>query len=169
MATKLLLLKDVECLGRSGDIVSPASGYARNFLIPQKLGIIADKQALLKQQRLKDERIKRAVIDKKESQEISERIQGISLTTVVKVDHDGHMYGSVAVADIIRLLHDSVQVELDKKSILLNHPIKTTGVHTIEVRLKEDVNASFNLKVMSEEAHRKAQEEESSKSQESSS
>lgn len=164
MATKLLLLKDVECLGRSGDIVSTAAGYARNFLIPQKLGIIADKQALLKQQRLKDERTKKAIIDKKESQEVSERIQGVTLTTIVKVDHEGHMYGSVAIADIIRLLHDTVQVELDKKCIQLSHPIKATGMHTIEVKLKEDVNASFILNVISEEAHRKAQEE-SSKSE----
>ncbi len=159
MATKLLLLEDVDVLGRSGEIVNVRPGYARNFLIPQGLAVIADKRALRLQERLQEERKKKALVDKKESEEVAARIEGATLTAIVKVDHEGHMYGSVTLAEIASLLEEQQQVSIDKKSIQLKHPIKTTGVHTIPVKLKEGVTASFHLKVMSEEGHRASMEE----------
>ena len=104
MANKLLLLEDVEALGRSGDIVGVKPGYARNFLLPQGLAIIADKRALRMQARLQEERRNRAIVDRKESEELAAKLEGQNLTTIVKVDHDGHMYGSVNVADVADLL-----------------------------------------------------------------
>ena len=159
MAARLLLIEDVEALGRSGDIVSVKPGYARNFLLPQGLAIVADKSALRKQERLKQEREKKAVVDRKESEELAARIEGMTLTTVVKVDHDGHMYGSVTATEILHLLEENARVQLEKKSIALKHPIKETGVHSIPVKLKEGVTANFTLKVMSEEGHRASLEE----------
>lgn len=163
MATKLLLIEDVEALGRSGEIVNVKPGYARNFLLPQGLAVIADKKALRQQERLREERRKKAVEDKKEATEIAARIEGVTLTTVVKVDHEGHMYGSVNAHEIVHMLQEQQNVELDKKSIQLKHPIKATGVHPIPVKLKEGVTASFNLKVMSEEGYRASQEEQAEK------
>lgn len=159
MATKLLLIEDVEALGRSGDIVTVKPGYGRNFLLPQGLAIIADKKAMRQQERLMEERKKKAAEDKKESEEVAARVEGITLTTVVKVDHEGHMYGSVTSHEIAHLLREQHQFELEKKSIQLKTAIKTTGVHTITVKLKEGVTASFNLKVMSEEGFKTSQEE----------
>lgn len=161
MATKLLLIKDVEALGRSGDIVSVKPGFGRNYLLPQKLAVIADKKALQQQERLVEERKKRAESDKKESNELADKINGITLTTTVKVDHDGHMYGSVNAHDIAELLQEQQKVELDKRQIQLKHPIKATGVHEISVKLKEGVVASFHLKVMTEEQLSQSQEEQS--------
>jgi large subunit ribosomal protein L9 len=151
MAAQLLLLEDVEALGRSGEIVNVKPGYARNFLLPQGLAVTANKHALRMQERLKEERLKRAISDKKEAEELASKIEGITLSKVVKVDHEGHMYGSVTQADVLHLIQDHAKVELDKKSVLLKHAIKSTGVHAITVRLKEGVTATFNLKVMSEE------------------
>ena len=159
MATQVLLLEDVNALGRSGEVVKVKPGYARNYLLPQKLAVVADQRTLHMQQRLKDEREKRALVDKQESQEISTRIEGITLTQVVKVDHEGHMYGSVTVADIAQLLKDTTHVEIDKKSIALKHAIKATGVHDVLIKLKEGVSATVHLKVLSEENHRLATEE----------
>lgn len=159
MATKLLLIEDVEALGRSGEIVGVKPGYARNFLLPQGLAVIADKRALRQQERLKEERQKKAVEDKKESDAVATRLEGVTLITVVKVDHEGHMYGSVTAHEIADLLQEQKNVELDKKSIQLKHAIKATGVHTIPVKLKEGVTTSFTLKVMSEEGYRASQEE----------
>jgi len=159
MATKLLLIEDIEAVGRSGEIVSVKPGYARNFLLPQRLAIIADKQALRRQERLREERQKRAIADKKESDKVAARLGGISLTTVVKVDHEGHMYGSVTTHEIVHLLQEQQNIKVDKKDIQLKHAIKTTGVHLIPVKLKEGVVASFSLKVMSEEGYRASQEE----------
>jgi large subunit ribosomal protein L9 len=159
MATKLLLLEDVEALGRSGEIVNVKPGYARNFLLPQGLAVTADKHTLRMQERLKDERNKRALADKEESEAIAAKIEGMTLTQVVKVDQEGHMYGSVTVADIVALIQDQAQVELEKRAIQLKHPIKTTGVHGVVVKLKEGVTANLHVKVMSEEGHRAAMEE----------
>ncbi|WP_068468177.1 50S ribosomal protein L9 [Candidatus Protochlamydia phocaeensis] len=159
MATQLLLLEDVEALGRSGEIVNVKPGYARNFLIPQGLAVLASKQALRMQERLQEERSKKAAIDKEESEAIAAKIQDISLTKVVKVDQEGHMYGSVTSTEIVQLLLDQAHVEVEKRAVQLKHPIKTTGVHEIAIKLKEGVTASFNLKVMSEEGHRAAMEE----------
>ncbi len=159
---QLLLLEDVEALGRSGEIVNVKPGYARNFLLPQGLAVIANKNALRMQERLKEERQKRAIADKQESDAIAAKIEGVSLVKVVKVDHEGHMYGSVTVADIVHLIQEHTQVELEKKAIQLKHAIKTTGIHAVVVKLKEGVSANFNLKVMSEEGHRASLEEQAS-------
>jgi large subunit ribosomal protein L9 len=160
MATQYLLLEDVEGLGHSGEVVKNIKpGYVRNFLLPKKLVVIADKRTLRLQEKLKEQRQQKRLLDKQESDAVAARVEGLTLTKVVKVDHDGHMYGSVTVADIIHLLLDHVQVELDKKCIQLKHAIKTTGIHSISLKLKEGVTASFNLKVISEEGQKAEQAE----------
>lgn len=152
MATKLLLIDDVEDLGRKGDIVSVRPGYARNFLLPRGSGIIADKNALRMQDRLQEERKKKAQHDKEESEKIATNLETVTLTTIVKVDHDGHMYGSVTSTDIVHLLHGQAGIELEKRSVALKHPIKETGDHTIHIKLKEGVATTVILKVVPEEA-----------------
>lgn len=154
MQKKLLLLEDVDGLGRKGDIVTARPGYTRNYLLPQKLVVIADPQTLRMQTRLKEERQKQAVIDKKESEEQAAKIEGITLSITVKVDHDGHMYGSVSALDIINLVQEQQKVELERRSVQLHHPIKETGVHTIKFKLKEGVTAACTLKVVPEEVER---------------
>lgn len=151
MAQKLLLLEDVEALGRSGDVVSVRPGYARNFLLPKKLAIIADRNALRLQAELQESRKQQAILDKKESEEIAQRFTDLTLETIVKVDHEGHMYGSVTSLDIAHLLQNQASITLEKRFIQLPHPIKETGVHTIKVKLKEGVAATFVLKVIPEE------------------
>lgn len=147
MANKLLLLEDVEALGRSGDIVGVKPGYARNFLLPQGLAIVADKKALRMQAKLQEERQKKAVVDRKESEDLAEKIEGQNITTIVKVDHDGNMYGSVSSSDVADLLGEKMAIHLEKRSIQLKHAIKAIGVHTIHVKLKEGVQATFNLTI----------------------
>src|ERR1700754_3063379 len=142
MATKLLLIEDVDVLGRSGDVVNVRAGYARNFLLPQGLAIIADKNTLRKQERLREERIKRAAVDRKESEELAQKIEGQVIRTTVKVDHDGHMYGSVSAHDIAHLIKDQLSIELEKHSIQLKHAVKETGSKNITIKLKEGVTAS---------------------------
>jgi large subunit ribosomal protein L9 len=153
MAYKLLLLDDVETLGRSGDIVNTRPGYARNFLLPRGLAVVADKNTLRKQARLQEERNKKATADKQESEEHANRIKDLTVTTIVKVDHDGHMYGSVTSTDIIRLLEEQSSVVLEKRAIQLSHAIKEVGVHTIKVKLKEGVATSFVLTILPDESH----------------
>lgn len=152
MANKLLLIEDVENLGRSGDLVSVKPGFARNFLLPQGFAIPATKQALNMRKRLQEEREKKAIEDKAEAETIVGKLTDAVLTFIVKVDHEGHMYGSVTTADIVHQLAEKHNVHLEKRQIVLKHPVKELGVYTIPVKLKEGIMGSFSLKVISEEA-----------------
>lgn len=147
MPNKLLLIDDVESLGRSGDIVSVKPGYARNFLLPMGFAVVANKATLKMQARLQEERLQKAIQDKQESTELAARLEGQVLSTIVKVDHEGHMYGSVSSGDIVHLLQQQLSLDLEKRAIQLKHAIKEIGVHQIHVKLKEGVTASFSLKV----------------------
>jgi large subunit ribosomal protein L9 len=149
MQNQLLLLEDVEDLGRSGDVVSVKPGYSRNFLVPQKKAVVADTFTLRLQARLKSERAQRAVQDKAESEAMAEKVNGMVLTTEVKVDPDGHMYGSVAAVDIVRLF-DEAGVKLERRNIVLVHPIKSLGSHAIHLKLKEGVPAQVTLNIVAE-------------------
>lgn len=156
---EVLLIEDVESLGRSGEIVRVRPGYARNYLIPQGYGMAATKGALLLQERLVAERAKKAQIDKAEAEKHAEQIVGLNATHVVKVDQEGHMYGSVTQGDIAELLNQQLNLGLEKRAVQLKHPIKTTGIHNVQVKLKEGVLAQLTLKVMSEEGFEASQEE----------
>lgn len=149
---KVLLLKDVEKLGRGGDVVTVQPGYARNFLLPKGVAILADKNALRLQEKLQEERRKQAAIDMKESEALAERLKAVTLVVEVKVDPEGHMYGSVSVNDITSLLEGQEKITLDKQAFQIAAPIKSTGVHQVEVKLKEGVIAAFALKIIPEGA-----------------
>ncbi len=146
MQNQLLLLEDVESLGRCGDIVSVKPGYARNFLIPKKKALVADKRALNMRARLVEKRQQQAVVDLADAQALAARIAELNFEIEVKVDPEGKLYGSVTVPDIIKLFENQ-GVALEKKNIVLPHPIKEVGVHTIALKLKEGVTASFALAV----------------------
>ena len=149
MGNQLLLIEDVEDLGKKGEIVAVKPGYARNFLLPQQKAVIADKYTLRLQARLLEERAKQAVVDKKEAEGLAERINGMQLSIEVKVDAEGHMYGSVSVADILRLF-EKEGIVLTRRSVLLAQPIKALGQATLNLKLKEGVPASCTLHVIRE-------------------
>ena len=149
MQNQLLLIKDVDSVGRSGDIVTVRPGYARNFLLPQKLAVVADKYTLKLQAKLQEERSKQAEIDTKESLLMAERIQNLELSMITKVDPDGHMYGSVSATDIMKLLENE-GIVLERKNVVLPQPIKAIGDHKISLKLKEGIPAAFSLKIISD-------------------
>lgn len=149
MPLQLLLLDDVDELGRSGDVVNVKPGYARNFLIPQKKAVPANKHALRMQAKLQEERAKRAEVDRRESEEMAMKHSDIELHTIVKVDPEGHMYGSVSALDIAMLFGEK-GIKLERKHIVLPHPIKTVGTHRLNAKLKEGVMMPFVLIVESD-------------------
>ncbi len=153
MAIKLLLIQDVEDLGRSGDVIERVKpGYARNYLLPQGFAVIADANTLRRQSKLKESRLLKAAEDLKEAQEVAKALESISLSISVKVDHEGHMYGSVTQLDIVHMLAEQHKISIEKRNVLLVHPIKTTGIHPISIKLKEGVPAAVTLTVIPEDA-----------------
>ncbi|CRX38402.1 50S ribosomal protein L9 [Estrella lausannensis] len=150
MATKLLLIEDIEDLGRSGDLVSVREGYARNFLLPRGAAVIADKNAIRRQAALQEARRLQAIEDKKDAEVLAAKLEPITIHSIVKVDHEGHMYGSVTAHDICKQMEVEHGIHLEKRYVQLKHPVKALGIHKIELRLKEGVPASITLKISAE-------------------
>lgn len=147
MAQKILLLEDVENVGRKGEVASVKPGYAYNFLIPQGFALVANRTALRRQAKLQEERRIRAEVDRKEAVDLAAKVEGELLEIEVKVDHEGHMYGSVSVLDIIERLKLKTGLELEKKMVQLKQPIKEIGVFDVTIRCKEGVTAQIHVKV----------------------
>jgi large subunit ribosomal protein L9 len=101
------------------------------------------------QARLQEARAKKAVEDKQEAETLAGKIEGYVVKTEVKVDPDGHMYGSVTSLDVLRLLQ-AEGFELERRSVHLLQPIKATGIHQISLRLKEGVTSTIQLKIVPE-------------------
>lgn len=149
MKQQYLLIEDVEDIGRSGEIISVKPGFARNFLVPQKKALLATEHVLRMQTKLQEERLKKAAVDKKEAEELAAKIEGISLKTVVKVDPEGHLYGSVGAAEILPLFAKE-GIKLEKKNIGSNLHIKTLGAHVLTLKLKEEITCKYTLHVESD-------------------
>lgn len=150
MKQQLLLLEDVEDLGKKGEIVSAKPGYVRNYLLPQGFAVVANSNTLRKQERLREEREKQAIVDRKEAEELSQQITAVSPIEIhVKVDPEGHMYGSVSAGDIAQLFQEK-GLPVERKYVQLTRPIKGTGVHPLTLKLKEGILVSCQLHIIPE-------------------
>ncbi len=145
----VLLIKDVENLGREGDVVAVADGYARNYLVPRKIAMIASAETIKLQEKIRAERVAREAAEQRDFEELAERLSNVSVTTPVKVGEDEQLYGSVTTQDIAELLKQE-GFEIDRKKIVLENPIKALGVYAIEIRLHPEVTATVKLWVVKE-------------------
>lgn len=146
---RIVLREDVEKLGRRGEIVDVAPGYARNFLLPKGKALHATDGNL---KRVEQERRKFAVRlarEKEDAAAVARRLAGISCTIVRKVGENDQLYGSVTPSDIAEYLVKE-GVELDKRRILLEEPIKALGIYTIPVKLHPEVNGEIRVWVVKE-------------------
>lgn len=146
---ELLLLKDIEKLGKEGEIVKVADGYARNYLIPKKLGIAATRGATDIQKSLHRKRIARAQAELDASRELATTIEALSCTISAKVGEEEKLFGSVTASDVADALRKE-GIELDKKKIILDAPIKALGIYSVKVRLHPEVEATLKLWVVKE-------------------
>ena len=142
---KLLLLEDIRNLGRKGDLVQAKPGFVRNFLLPMKKALVADKQTIRLQETLKKERIAQAAADKKNAEILAKKLKGQTFTMTEKSDSLGHLYGSVTALDIAKLLEKEEGLKIERKNVILLKPIKLVGKYPINLKLSEDVPASFML------------------------
>lgn len=148
--TQVLLLENMPKLGYKGDVVKVKSGFARNFLIPQRKGHVADKTTIALQEKLREERRQQLEAERKEDQELMAKVDDKLITVAANADEESKLYGSITAQDIASLLSQQLDVELPKKAIHLNEPIKSLGVFTIEVKLREGIEGSIRLKVVAQ-------------------
>jgi len=154
---KVILQKDVANLGDAGDTKEVANGYARNYLLPKKLVIVANessKRAIEHQNKLiKLKKEKR----KKVSEKVAESLKGISLSFDVQVGEEGKLFGSVTSMDISKKLAES-NFQIDKRKILLEAPLKSVGEHTVKIKLEEGMVAEITVKIDGPEPEEKPAE-----------
>ena len=144
---QVILLEDVERLGRKGETVKVARGYARNYLIPRKLALMdtpGNRKAFENLKIVEKVRVSR---EKRDAEIIASRLERVSLTTVVQAGEDDKLFGSVTSNDIAELLAKE-GFETDKKEILLEEPIRRLGVYTVGVKVHPEVDAKVKLWVV---------------------
>lgn len=143
---KVILIEEMRGLGSRGDVVSVKDGYARNFLIPKKLAREATRGNL---KAVEQERKKWALLANQErdaAQKAADSVKGIKITVTKRVGEHGQLFGSVTANEIADALH-AKGIEVDKRRIELGHPIKTLGLHDVEVKLHKDVAALIQVEV----------------------
>ena len=143
---KVVLLQDVKALGKKGDVVEVKEGYAKNMLLPKKLGIEATPKAL------NDLKLQKANADKKAAEalaaakELAAKLESVPVKVAVKMGAGGKVFGSVSTKEIAEAIQKEMGLEVDKKKISADGAIKDAGTYTVNVKLHPEVTA--NVKVL---------------------
>jgi large subunit ribosomal protein L9 len=147
---KVILKEDIPKLGRMGETVQVARGYGRNYLIPQGKAIQATSKNLkaLGHERMLIQR--KADLVRKEAEGLAGKISGLTLTLTRKVVDEDKLYGSVSVSDISQALEEA-GVEIERKLIRLDEPIKSLGEFQVSIKVHADVTAELTVQVVKEE------------------
>jgi large subunit ribosomal protein L9 len=148
---EVILKENVKGLGAIGEVVKVKPGYARNFLVPQGLAATASERNLKELEHHKRQLTRKAEKLSQEAADIKARIEAVSCSFVHKAGEEGKLFGSVTTMEIAEALANQ-GVEVDRRKILLDQPIKNLGEHEVEIKLNAGVNAVVKVSVVSEEA-----------------
>ena len=145
---KVILLQDVKSLGKKGEIVTVSDGYARNALLPKKLGVEANNKNLndLKLQKRYEEKVAKEIYDN--AVELSKVVEEQKVVIKVKCGEGGRLFGTVSTKEIVAAAKTQVNLELDKKKMQLSDPIKALGMYEIPVKLHPKVTAKLSVQVV---------------------
>lgn len=143
----IVLLEDVKALGKKGQIVKVNDGYARNFILPKKLGVEATSKNLndLKLQKANADKI--AADQLAAAKELAEHIGKLSISLTMKAGEGGKAFGSVSSKEIAAAAADQLKLDIDKKKMVLPEPLKTFGTHEVPIKLHKDVTAKLAVKI----------------------
>lgn len=144
---KVILKQDVKGLGKKDEIVNASDGYAKNYLIPRGIAVVAStgnvNEAVNKQ---------KAIAEKKQreldtAKDFAAKLDGKTVTIKAKAGESGKLFGAISNKDIADAIKSQYKVEIDKKKIVLNDPIKTAGNHEVEIRIYAGVITKVNVKI----------------------
>ena len=145
----VILLEDVPSLGKAGDTVKVSEGYGRNYLIPQKKAVFATEKnmkALGHQKRQVQDRLGKV---KKDAEKLAQEIHNLSCTFTKQAGESGKLFGSVTSMDIEGFLKEN-GIEVDRKKIMLEEPLKSLGMFTVPIKLHADIVANLKVWVVQE-------------------
>ena len=145
---EILLLEDVKALGKKGQIVKVNDGYARNFILPKKLGVEANAKNLndLKLKKANEEKV--AAEQLAAAKKLAAEMEEMSVTVSIKAGEGGRTFGSVSTKEIAKAAMEQLKLDIDKKKMVLPEPIKSLGVTEVPVKLHKDVTAALRVKVV---------------------
>jgi len=144
---EVILLEDVKTLGKKGQIVKVNDGYARNFILPKKLGIEAtnENRNNLKLQKANAEKVAKQQLD--DAKQMAEKLKELSVEVKIRAREGGRTFGSVSTKEISTAAKAQLGLDLDKKKIQLDEPIRTMGTHIVNIKLHKDVVGKLSVKV----------------------
>ncbi len=146
---RVILRADVPALGKRGDIVDVADGYARNFLVPKALALKAAPGAQLQATAMRRARDVRDARDRGAAEEVATTLVPAVIAVRAKAGSEGRLFGSVTVADIVEAVAAQTGIELDRRRLHLAEPIKSLGTHQVPAKLHTDVEFSITVEVTS--------------------
>lgn len=144
---KVILLEDVKSLGKKGEIVNVNDGYARNFILPKKLGLEANGKNLndLKLHKANEEKVAKEVLE--DAKELAKKLEAGQVALAIKIGEGGRSFGSISSKEIAAAVKQQMELEVDKKKIQLKDSIKTLGTHSVPVKLHPKVTAQLKVVV----------------------
>ncbi|MDF2609925.1 MAG: ribosomal protein [Lachnospiraceae bacterium] len=144
---QIILTQDVKSLGKKGELVNVSDGYARNFILPKKLGLEATSKNLndLKLQKAAEEKRLKEILE--EAKAFAKELESKTIEVKIKAGEGGRTFGSVSSKEIATALKSDFGYDIDKKKLQLTDPIKTVGLHTVPVKLHPQVSAELKVKV----------------------
>ncbi|MBA2393210.1 MAG: 50S ribosomal protein L9 [Ktedonobacteraceae bacterium] len=147
---KIILLQDVEGLGKAGDLKEVANGYARNYLVPRRLAAGATPSLIANRtQRIAAEQ-RRVEKLAEQNKQMTERLNQVTLTFKARVGGQGRLYGSITSQDIASALRDVEKLTIDRRSIDMSEPIRTPGTFIVPVRVASGLESKLTINVVGE-------------------
>lgn len=147
---KVILTQDIKSVGKKGQIIDASDGYARNFLLPKKMAVVADATNLNELKTKQDANKYKRDMTMANAKELSEKMKNYELVFKIKAGENGKTFGSVTAKDIAEQLNKKYFVEVDKKKVCLDDAIKTLGVFNIEIKLFEGISGFIKVNVIAE-------------------
>jgi large subunit ribosomal protein L9 len=148
---KVILQKPVDKLGDPGDVVDVAAGYARNYLVPHGLAVRAEKGALKHAENLKRAHVSRQSKEKVEFETLAAALIASTVTIPARAGEEGKLFGSVTSGDIAEAIKAQTQIEVDRKDVHLEEPIRSLGTHEVRIHLFPEVEPVLTIEVIAEE------------------
>ncbi len=143
---KILLIKTVDTLGSAGDVVSVAPGYARNYLIPRKLGVIATAGSMKMAASLKAASEKKAAEENKAAEAVAAKLRDTVLSFSATADENGQLYGGIGEREIAAALTEK-EFDIDRTQVILSAHIKNLGEHKVKIKVHGDIHEDVTVKV----------------------
>lgn len=145
---KVILRSDVANVGHKGDVLDVADGYARNYLVPKGLALVASAGALTQASAMKRSRDVRDAKDREGAEAVARQLVSQVIRIPAKAGAEGRLFGSVTASDVAAAVTDQTGIELDRRRLHLDEPIKTLGSHEVAAKLHADVEFRISVEVV---------------------